>query len=57
MGTARHKLNVAYFNGAVIIAALIGMIAGSWAVFWIALAVLFVGGIYAGYIRPQSRRR
>jgi hypothetical protein len=50
-------LNVANFNGSLIISALFGAIAGSWAVFRITLAVPFVGSICAGEIRPQAGRR
>jgi hypothetical protein len=51
MGNARDKLNVAYFNGAVLIAAIFGAIAGSWLVFFLVLGLLVVGGLMAGNIR------
>lgn len=53
---ARQKLNQAYLNGALVIAAVVGIATQSWSVFW--LAVIFVVGsaLYAGEIRPNSRR-
>jgi hypothetical protein len=57
MSTCRHKLNVAYFNGSLFISALLGAIPKSWAVFWINLAVTFVGAVDAGEVRPQASRR
>ena len=36
---ARNKLNVAYFNGCLLVAALFGLTARHWGVFWAALAV------------------
>ena len=52
---ARNKLNVAAINGAIIIAAVVGVAIGSWGVFWIVLIVLIVGDLYAGGIRPGRR--
>jgi hypothetical protein len=57
MGNARHKLNIAYVNGCVLVSALFGLTARSWPVFWSALVVLLGCGIYGGEIRPTSRRR
>jgi 1,4-dihydroxy-2-naphthoate octaprenyltransferase len=57
MGNARKKLNVAYFNGSLLVAVLLGLIAGSWAVFWAALVVTLIGGVYGGDIRPYRRQR
>jgi hypothetical protein len=48
---AKAKLNSAFFNGAVVIAGLVGWLAGSWLVFLIALAILLLGSVYAGNIR------
>ena len=56
MGNARQKLNVAYFNGALIVSALFGLIA-SWFAFWIALAVMIACGVAAGDIRPKPGKR
>jgi hypothetical protein len=57
MGTARHKLNIAYFNGCLFVSALFGLSAGSWAIFWISLAVTIGCGVYGGEIRPAAGRR
>ena len=54
---ARTKLNVAYVNGSLFVSALLGILAGSWAIFEIALLVSLTSGIYAGEIRPRSSRR
>ena len=55
--SARQKLNVAYLNSCALVAALLGVAAGSWAVFLVALAVLVASGVYAGEIRTGGRRR
>jgi hypothetical protein len=52
---ARNKLNVAYFNGSVIVAGLIGMVIQSWPIFVAALAVLVIGNLIAGDIRTGRR--
>ncbi|APW63212.1 hypothetical protein [Paludisphaera borealis] len=57
MGNARTKLNVAYFNGCLVVAAVIGLGARSWAVFLAALAVAVAYGVHAGDIRPKPVRR
>ena len=57
MGNARKKLNIATFNGCLLVAVLFGLIAGSWAVFWVALVVTLVGGVYGGEIRPATGKR
>lgn len=56
MGNARTKLNVAYLNGCLLIAAIFGAMAGSWAVFLVSLAILIVCGVHCGEIRPASGR-
>ena len=53
--SARNKLNVATVNGCLLIAAFVGTMAGSWAVFLLALAALVAGGIASGDIRPRRR--
>lgn len=50
---ARHKLNVASVNGALIVAAIAGFAFGSWAVFGAIAAVLVIGAIYGGDIRTK----
>ena len=54
---ARNKLNVASANGCLMLAAFLGMLAQSWAVFWLALAALIAGGIASGDIRIRPRGR
>lgn len=49
--SAKHKLNAAHFLGAVVVAALLGAVTGSFAVFGIAPAALLVAGYLAGEIR------
>jgi hypothetical protein len=57
MGNARTKLNVAYFNGCLFVAAVFGLIAQSWVMFLATLAVTILCGIYGGDIRPMAGRR
>ena len=52
--SARNKLNVAYFNGCLLVAALFGLTAKHWSVFWAALAVTVGCGVYTGDIRPAQ---
>jgi hypothetical protein len=54
---ARQKLNSAYINGALIIAGLVGLGTGSWAVFFLLLGVLLAIALADGGIRPTPRRR
>ena len=49
--SAKHKLNAANLLGAAVVAGLIGGLAGSWAVFLVALAVLVASGLQSGEIR------
>jgi hypothetical protein len=56
MASARHKLNEFYLIGSFIIAALIGGLFGSWTVFVIVAAMLVVGSLYSGEIRPSPQR-
>ena len=53
---ARQKLNQAYFNGAAVVAAGIGLLTESWTVFWIALVALLALSLHGGEIRPGRRR-
>jgi hypothetical protein len=50
--TARHKLNGAYFLGALLIAGLVGAMFESWTVFMIAAGVLIMSSVHDGDIRP-----
>jgi len=52
---ARNKLNVAYFNGSMIVASVVAMMAQSWPVFVLALVVLVMGNVCTGSIRPRRR--
>jgi hypothetical protein len=52
MTTARHKLNELNVLFALMIAALLGGVTGSWAVFWIAAFALILGSLHSGSIRP-----
>jgi hypothetical protein len=54
---ARHKLNSAAVNGALIIGGLVGAISGSWLVFGVCAAVLVATSIYNGNIRGRRRNR
>lgn len=54
---ARTKLNKAYANGALLVAACLGAISQSWGVFAIALVVLLAGCFYTGDIRGQRPKR
>jgi hypothetical protein len=54
---ARHKLNAAYFNGCLLLSAVLGAAAQSWAVFLGALAVSLALGVHAGDIRTRPDRR
>ena len=49
--SAKHKLNSAHINGALIIAALLGFATGSMALFLIAAALLIAQGLHNGDIR------
>ncbi len=51
---ARTKLNQAYFNGSLIIAAMVGLVAQSWLLFFLALAVLLASNLYLQEIRPRQ---
>ncbi len=52
---ARQKLNIAYFNGCLILAAVIGAVAGSGLVFLLALIALVTIGYASGDVRPRRR--
>ncbi len=53
---ARHKLNQAYVNGAVIFAAVIGVLTESWPIFFVTLGLSIAIAVHAGDIRPTKRR-
>jgi hypothetical protein len=49
--SAKHKLNAAYFSGAVLVASVAGAVTGSWGVFGVALIALLIAAFCAGEIR------
>ena len=50
--TAKHKLNLATFQIAVIVSGLIGLGSGSFVVFLIAMAIFLGVSVHTGAIRP-----
>lgn len=50
---AREKLNIAYLNGSLFLAAIVGGLAKSWPVFFITLVGLLGLNLYLHEIRPQ----
>jgi len=56
---ARQKLNRAAVNGCILLAGIIGLLAGSWVTFLVALVVAAALSTYSGDIRlgPRSRRQ
>ena len=50
---ARNKLNAAHMNGILIVAGLAGLLSGSWLVFAVGFAILFIFGVHSGGIRPK----
>lgn len=54
---ARKKLNQAYVTGSLLVAGVIGLATESLVVFIVALAILLVGNLYTGEIRPGKGGR
>jgi len=54
---ARQKLNRAAINACILLAGIIGLMAGSWVAFLIALAVAAALAAYSGDIRLRPRNR
>ena len=54
---ARAKLNWAYVNGALLLAAVVGVLSGSGAAFLFAAVGLLAAQIAAGNVRPWPRGR
>lgn len=52
--SARRKLNGAYFNGALFVSGILGLMCGSGAVFAVSLCGLVVTNVIAGNIRPPD---
>jgi 1,4-dihydroxy-2-naphthoate octaprenyltransferase len=55
--SARQKLNQACLSGALTVAAILGAVAQSWLVFFIAGALLIAAAVYTGDVRLHGRRR
>lgn len=53
---ARQKLNKAFFNGSLLIASVVGIVAESWLAFGLTLLVLLVLSVHSGDIRPSKKR-
>jgi len=55
---ARHKLNRIMLSIYAVVAGAIGILSGSWLVFWIAMAIAVIAGLLSGDVRlkPQKRR-
>ena len=51
---ARHKLNQAYLNGSLIVAAIVGFSVQSWLAFWIVLTLGVALDLWGGQIRPGT---
>ena len=49
--TAKHKLNQAHYNGALVLAGIVGLGSGSFLVFFIALAICLGMAYHSGGIR------
>ena len=54
---ARHKLNEAFVNGALIVATIVGLLAESWLVFSLVFGGLFILKLYSGDIRVNRQNR
>jgi hypothetical protein len=54
---ARQKLNSINVAGAVVAGGIVGVLTGSWLVFFVTAGALFSAALYAGGIRPGGRRR
>jgi len=54
---ARRKLNQAYFNGALVCGAAIGLVTGSWLCGALVFFLCLAGSCYDGEIRPGGGRR
>ena len=52
---ARQKLNQAHLNGALVVAAVVGIATQSWTVFWIAALIAAGSSLHAGGIRLRGR--
>ncbi len=55
--SARHKLNQAYVQGAMVIAGFVAASAQSWTLFMVLTGILIALSLHSGDIRPRSRDR
>ncbi|HWL10658.1 MAG TPA: hypothetical protein VNQ76_19785 [Planctomicrobium sp.] len=53
--SAREKLNMAAFNGSLIIAGALGVLAQSWPLFWGVFCLLIVSNLVTGGIRVKRK--
>jgi len=53
--SAREKLNMAAFNGSLIIAGALGVLAQSWTLFWGVFCLLIVSSVATGNIRFKRK--
>ncbi len=51
MAKAKNKLNTAAIRGAVLVAGLVALLAGSWPIFWFLVLALLVTAMIDGGIR------
>jgi len=51
---ARTKLNAAHFNGCLFVSAVVGLVAQSWLLFLLALAVTVACSVHSGGIRNRQ---
>ena len=54
---ARQKLNHAYVNGSLILAAIAGLLCQSWVIFGVALTLLLLVNLFTREIRPPRHSR
>lgn len=57
MTNARNKLNAASIRGVLLLARLIALVAGSWSIFWLLVAVLLVTSLMEGDLRLRGPHR
>jgi len=53
----RERLNVAFVQGSVVLAGLIGMLLQSWGAFFIALAIALCQNLWSNEIRLRRRKK
>ena len=55
--SARHKLNSAAINGALVVGGIVGALTQSWVVFGLCAAILVVSAVHNGSIRGPGQHR